>query len=329
MRLVQQAARLQARLIVQRLALEEQAEALTVFFPVPTLVDQLLLKHSDGEHFQVPLKHGAHGVCVLNRERLGVLCLAAVREMNRHGSVDGKSLAHYRHVLTYSSFHHNETTDQVNGSFQLVALPLFLVSQLLVVVCQAEGLSEGVLVQCLVEALDMRKRQQENLQIIGQQGADCLCCDALELQPALILILEGDDNPRFLDGSNLLGVSYHSAKRQTQTLGLCCDVAHSEHVLVAVKGNDPIHRQNRPSTCKKLKVRSICYGNVEGGDALVQQMAHCIVGAVRNQLDCSIHLYIHSANTVHCQNASVRNDSLENLRYRNWSLIIVETEIWE
>ena len=47
MRLVLQAARFQAHLIVQRLALEEQAEALTVFFPVPTLVDQLLLKIPD------------------------------------------------------------------------------------------------------------------------------------------------------------------------------------------------------------------------------------------------------------------------------------------
>ena len=65
------------------------------------------------------------------------------------------------------SFHHNDATDQVNGSFQLVALPLFLVSQLLVVVRQTEGLGEGVLVQCLVEALDMRKRQKENLQILG------------------------------------------------------------------------------------------------------------------------------------------------------------------
>ena len=90
----------------------------------------------------------------------------------------------------------------------------------------------------------------------------------------MFLVLEGDDYPRFLDGSNLLGISYHSAKRQKQTLGLCSDVADSEHVLVAVKGNDPIHRQSRPSTRKKLKVRSIFYGNVEGGDALVQQMAH-------------------------------------------------------
>ena len=55
----------------------------------------------------------------------------------------------------------------MNGSFQLVALPLFLVNQLLVVVRQAEGLGEGVLVQCLVEALGMRKRQKENLQILG------------------------------------------------------------------------------------------------------------------------------------------------------------------
>lgn len=102
MRLVLQAARLQAHLIVQRLALEKQAEALTVFFPVPTLVDQLLLKPPDGEHFQVLLKHGAHGVCALNGERLGVLTLAAVREMNRHGSVDGKSLAHFRRLLAYS-----------------------------------------------------------------------------------------------------------------------------------------------------------------------------------------------------------------------------------
>ena len=82
--------------------MEEQAEALTVFFPVPTLVDQLLLKLPDGEHFQVLLKHGAHGVCALNGERLGVLTLAAVREMNRHGSVDGKSLAHFRRLLAYS-----------------------------------------------------------------------------------------------------------------------------------------------------------------------------------------------------------------------------------
>ena len=102
MRLILQAARLQAHLIVQRLALEEQAEALTVFFPVPTLVDQLLLKLPDGEHFQVLLKHGAHGVCTLDGERLGVLTLAAVREMNRHGSVDGKSLAHFRRLLAYS-----------------------------------------------------------------------------------------------------------------------------------------------------------------------------------------------------------------------------------
>lgn len=102
MRLVQQAARLQAHLIVQRLVLEKQAEALTVFFPVPTVVDQLLLKLPDGEHFQVLLKHGAHGVCVLNGERLGVLTLAAVREMNRHGSVDRKSLAHFRRHLAYS-----------------------------------------------------------------------------------------------------------------------------------------------------------------------------------------------------------------------------------
>lgn len=90
----------------------------------------------------------------------------------------------------------------------------------------------------------------------------------------LILILEGDDNPRFLDGSDLLGISYHSVKRQKQTLGLCSDVAHSEHVLVAVKGNDLILRQNRPSTRKKLKVWFVFYGNVEGGDALVQQVAH-------------------------------------------------------
>lgn len=55
----------------------------------------------------------------------------------------------------------------MNRSFQLVALPLFLVSQLLVVVRQAEGLGEGVLVQCLVDALGMRKRQKENLQILG------------------------------------------------------------------------------------------------------------------------------------------------------------------
>lgn len=102
MRLVLQAARLQTHLIVQRLALEKQAEALTVFFSVPTLVDQLLLKPPDGEHFQVLLKHGAHGVCALNGERLGVLTLAAVREMNRHGSVDGKSLAHFRRLLAYS-----------------------------------------------------------------------------------------------------------------------------------------------------------------------------------------------------------------------------------
>ena len=102
MRLVLQAARFQAHLIVQRLALEEQAEALTVFFPVSTVVDQLLLKLPDGEHFQVLLKHGVHGVCALHGERLGVLTPAAVREMNRHGSVDGKSLAHFRHVLAYS-----------------------------------------------------------------------------------------------------------------------------------------------------------------------------------------------------------------------------------
>ena len=102
MRLVQQAACFQAHLIVQRLALEEQVEALTVFFPVPTVVDQLLLKLPDGEHFQVLLKHGAHGICALNGERLGVLTLAAVREMNRHGSVDGKSLAHFRRLLAYS-----------------------------------------------------------------------------------------------------------------------------------------------------------------------------------------------------------------------------------
>ena len=101
-RLILQAARLQAHLIVQRLALEEQAEALTVFFPVPTVVDQLLLKLPDGEHFQVLLKHGVHRVCALNGERLGVLTPAAVREMNRHGSVDGKSLAHFRRHLAYS-----------------------------------------------------------------------------------------------------------------------------------------------------------------------------------------------------------------------------------
>lgn len=55
----------------------------------------------------------------------------------------------------------------MNGSFQFVALPLFLVSQLLVVVRQAEGLGEIVLVRRCVEALDMRKRQKENLQILG------------------------------------------------------------------------------------------------------------------------------------------------------------------
>lgn len=65
------------------------------------------------------------------------------------------------------SFHHNDATDQVNGSFQLVALPLFLVNQLLVVVRQAEGLGEKVLVRRCVDALGMRKRQQENLQILG------------------------------------------------------------------------------------------------------------------------------------------------------------------
>lgn len=145
----------------------------------------------------------------------------------------------------------------------------------------------------------------------------------------MLLILEGDDNPRFLDGSNLLGISYHSAKQMHQTLGLCSDVAHSEHVLVAVKGNDLIHRQNRPSTRKKLKVWPVCDWDVEGGDALVQQMAHWIVGAVRNQLGSSIHLYVHSANAAHCQNASVRNETLENLRYRNWSLVIVDAEILE
>lgn len=55
----------------------------------------------------------------------------------------------------------------MNRSFQLVALPLFLVNQLLVVVRQAEGLGEKVLVRRCVDALGMRKRQKENLQILG------------------------------------------------------------------------------------------------------------------------------------------------------------------
>ena len=90
MRLVLQAARFQARLIVQRIAPEEQAKAADVFLLESTLVKRLLLKPPDGEHSQVLLQHGAHSVCVLYRESNNTISRTVIGNPNGNGVLLGR-----------------------------------------------------------------------------------------------------------------------------------------------------------------------------------------------------------------------------------------------
>ena len=90
MRLVLQPTRFQARLIVQRIAPEEQAKATDVFLLESTLVKRLLLKPPDGEHSQVLLQHGAHSVCVLYRESNNTISRTVIGNPKGNGVLHGR-----------------------------------------------------------------------------------------------------------------------------------------------------------------------------------------------------------------------------------------------